>query len=211
MKQRVWVGSIVTLVVLWVGALVLPYGASAADRDGKIKGLAAGVPGGSITVPLPAGAAPVEFQVTFGSPSIAFPVILTSATDVDVEEGPSILSNGDAVKVEGSINAAGKLLLDELELKDFLELEVDAFVDVPPLGPGSGGTLTLPLAPGAPSVTVLFSLVVSSGATFPMVITPATQVEGTASTLVLNDGGRVEFEAIFRDGEIRVMKIEKED
>lgn len=210
MKQRLWVGSIVTLVVLGVGALVLPYGASAGDRDGKIKGLAAGVPGGSITVPLPAGAAPVEFQVTFGSPSISFPVILTSATDVDVEEGPSILSNGDAVEVEGSINAAGKLLLDELDLENFLELEIDAFVDVPPLGPGSGGTLTLPLAPGALSVTVLFSLVVS-GATFPMVITPATQVEGTTSTLVLNDGGRVEFEAIFRDGEIRVMKIEKED
>jgi hypothetical protein len=207
MQQRLWVGGIVMVVVLGVGGLVLPYGASAGERDGKIKGLAAGVPGGSITVPLPDGVAPVEFQVTFGSPSISFPVILTSATDVDVEEGPSILSNGDAVEVEGSINAEGKLLLDELELEDFLELEIDGLiVDIPTVD----NTLTLPLAPGSPSVTVLFSLVVS-GATFPMVITPATQVEGSTSTLVLNEGDRVEFEAVFRDGEIRVQKIEEED
>lgn len=208
MRSKQMLKAVSMLVVLGLGGLVLPYWAAAHgghDNDGKIKGVAAGLPPGGITVPLSVGSSPVEFQVTFGSPSIAFPVILTSATQVKLEEGAlsATLSNGDAVEVEGSTNTEGKLLLDELELEDFLELEIDAFiVDIP------GDTLSLPLAPGSPSVTVTFSLAVSTSL-LPMVITPETQVEG--GTLLLTEGARVEFEALFRDGQIQVNKIELED
>lgn len=133
-------------------------------------------------------------------------MILTSATQVKLEEGAlsATLSNGDAVEVEGSTNAEGKLLLDELELEDFFEVEIDAIITSIP-----GGTLALPLTPGSPSVFVQFSLVVS-GTTFSMVITPDTQVEGGAP-LLLNEGDRVEFEALLRNGELQVHKIELED
>lgn len=148
MRQRLMLRGVVMLVVLGLGGLVLPYWAAAHgghDNDGKIKGVAAGLPAGGITVPLSVGSSPVEFQVTFGSPSIAFPVILTSATQVKLEEGAlsATLSNGDAVEVEGSTNAEGKLLLDELELEDFFEVEIDAIITSIP-----GGTLALPLTRG---------------------------------------------------------------
>lgn len=209
MKQRLWLGTVFTLVVvLGLGGWVLPYVASA--EDGKIKGLAAGLPVGGISL-LASGNLSAEFQVGFGDPSILFPVVISSTTQVEVEEGslPATLRNGDAVEVEGSIDPTGKLLVDKLDLENFLELEINAFiVDIPPLGPG--GTLNLPLAPGSPSVGVMFSLVVS-GVQFPMVITAETQVEGITPTLALNDGDQVEFEAIVRGGEIRVIKIKEED
>ncbi|MCZ7626654.1 MAG: DUF5666 domain-containing protein [Candidatus Methylomirabilis sp.] len=156
-------------------------------------------------MPLAVDADPVEFQVTFGSPSIAFPVILTSATLVEIDEGllSATLSNGDAVEVKGSINPDGKLLLDELKLEDFLEVEIDAFITSIP-----GGTLALPLAPGSPAVSVQFALVVS-GTTFSMTITPETQVK--EGPFLLTEGARVEFDALLRNGELQVHKIELED
>lgn len=207
MGSRWMLRGVLMLAVLGLGGLGLltPAGANG-GQDGKIKGVAAGLPPEGIIVPLSFGADPVEFQATFGSPSIAFPVILTSATEVKIDEGllSATLSNGDAVEVEGSINPDGKLLLDELELEDFLELEIDAFiVDIP-----GDTTLALPLAAGSPAVTVTFSLVVS-GTQFPMVITPETKVEG--GPLLLTEGARVEFEALFRDDQIQVHKIELED
>jgi hypothetical protein len=195
-----------TLVVLGLGGWVDPYVASA--EDGKIKGLAAGVPGGSISL-LTSGNPSADFQVGFGDPAILFPVVISPTTQVEVEEGsfPATLSNGDAIEVEGRITPEGKLQVSKLEMEDFLELEINAFiVDIPTLD----NTLTLPMAPGSPPVTVTFRLAVSS-TIFPMVITPETQVEGSTPPLVLNEGEQVEFEAIFRDGEIRVIKIKDED
>ncbi|MBI2882434.1 MAG: hypothetical protein HYY11_00765 [Candidatus Methylomirabilis oxyfera] len=204
MRQRLMFNGMLMLVVLGLGGfgLLSPTGAIGA-QDGKIKGLAAGVPGGSISLAA-TGNPTTEFQVTFGDPAISFPVVISPATQVKIEEGtlPATLRNGDAVEVEGSITPEGKLLLDELELEDFLELEIDAIITSVP-----GGALTLPLAPGSPAVFVQFSLV-ASGTTFSMVITPETEVEGGA--LLLTAGTRVEFEAVLRDSEIRVIKIKSE-
>lgn len=207
MKQRLWLGALLTLVVLGLGGWVLPYVASA--EDGKIKGLAAGLPVGGITLSAALGNSSAEFQVGFGDPAILFPVVISLTTQVEVGEGvfPATLSNGDAVEVEGSIDpATGKLQVSKLELENFLELEIKALIVAIPT---PGNTLTLPLAPG-PSVTVTFSLAVS-GVQFPMVITSETRVDESTPSLVLNVDDQVEFEAIFRDGEIRVIKIKKED
>jgi hypothetical protein len=86
------------------------------------------------------------------------------------------------VEVKGSINAEGKLVVDELELENFLELEIDAFiVEIP------GDTLLLLLDPGSPSVTVQFSLAVS-GTTFPMVITPRPRSRGRSAAHARSPG-----------------------
>lgn len=207
MKCRLWFVAVLTLVILGLGAWVSPYAATA--NDGEIKGLAAGVPGGSIALSA-TGNPSAEFQISFGSPSLLFSVVISPTTQVEIEEGsfPITVSNGNTVEVEGSIDpATGKFLVERLKLEDFLELEIHAFiVDVPPSG--TGGTLTLPMTPGSSPVSVPFSLVVS-GQQFFMTLTPDTLVEGVPP-LTLNDGDRVEFEAILRDGELKVQKI-KED
>ena len=207
MRSKQMLKAVLMLVVLGLGGFALPYWAAAHPGhgdDGKIKGIAAGVPGGSISLNA-TGNSTTEFQVTFGSPSIAFPVILTPTTVVRIDNGafPATLSNGDAVEVEGVLNAEVKLVLGKLELEDFLELEIDAFVVSIP-----GNTLQLPLAPGSFPVTIQISLA-GSTSLFPIVITTETQAEEGA--FLLTEGARVEFEALFRNGEIQVHKIELED
>lgn len=205
MRSKQMLKAVLMLVVLGLGGFMPPdWAAANGGDDGKIKGIAAGVPGGSISLNA-TGNSTAEFQVTFGSPSIAFPVILTPTTEVKIDDAifPATLSNGDAVEVEGALNADGKLVLDELELEDFLELEIDAFViEIP------GDTLQLPLDPGDSPVTVQISLAASTSL-LPIVITPETQANG--GPFLLTEGARVEFEALFRNGEIQVHKIELEN
>jgi hypothetical protein len=75
----------------------------------------------------------------------------------------------------------------------------------------SGGPVTLPLAPGAPAVTLIVSLGLGT-IQVPVSITPLTLIEaeeGVPITLV--DGDRVEVEAVPGAGVLVASKVEVED
>lgn len=73
-------------------------------------------------------------------------------------------------------------------------------VDVP------GGSLTLPLAPGSPDVTITLFLGGTGGPAVPIVVTPSTRVRG-GTTLTLHDNDFIEAKALLLSGQIVAVKI----
>ena len=85
------------------------------------------------------------------------------------------------------------------------EMKLGGFADVLPSG--AGGTLSLPLAPGATPVTINLTFGVPS-LTIPVEITHSTHVESeTGLPVTLTDGDRVTVEAIVVQGVLRASKL----
>jgi len=82
--------------------------------------------------------------------------------------------------------------------------ELRGVVDVP------GGSLTLPLAAGAPNVTITLSLGGVGGPPLPIVVTPSTRVGG-GMTLTLKDNDFIEVKALLQSGQIVAVKIGEEN
>jgi len=73
-----------------------------------------------------------------------------------------------------------------------------------------GGSLTLPLAAGAPNVTITLSLGGVGGPPLPIVVTPSTRVGG-GMTLTLKDNDFIEVKALLQSGQIVAVKIGEEN
>jgi hypothetical protein len=67
----------------------------------KLRGLAQGIPGGSVPLPLAAGTV-VDFNIALGGSTVTLPVRVTSFTKI--EDGSFTLNNGDAVEVKALVN-----------------------------------------------------------------------------------------------------------
>jgi hypothetical protein len=86
------------------------------------------------------------------------------------------------------------------------EMKLAGFADVPPSG--TGGTLTLPLPPGATPVTINLTFGVPS-LKIPVEITHSTHVESeTGLPVTLTDGDRVEVEAVVVQGVLRASRLQ---
>jgi hypothetical protein len=83
-------------------------------------------------------------------------------------------------------------------------MSIAGFVDVPPLGPG--GTLTLPLAPGSPPMTIQIQLG-APALQVPVRITTSTAIEETGSPMTLTDGDRVKLDTVIMGGVIQVTRL----
>lgn len=173
-------------------------GVAADEGDIKIQGFA-GVPGSSLTLPLPDGAAPVTVDVTFGVPSVTIPVQITSDTKIKgkSKSGAVVVTDGDAVKIKASL-AGSVLRASRLELEDFPELELTGLVEgLPAAG------VTLPLAAGA---TLDFIVALgASGVDVPVRVTSSTKLDEKPTTL--SNGDLVRVEAVVRGGRIVVTKL----
>jgi len=89
------------------------------------------------------------------------------------------------------------------------EMRLAGFADVPPSG--AGGTLSLPLAPGATPVTINLTFGVPS-LTVPVEITHSTHVESeTGLPVALTDGDRVTVEAIVVQGVLRASRLKVDE
>ena len=178
----------------------------AADAgDIKIRGFAA-VPGTSLTLPLPNGAAPVIVEVTFGVPSVTIPVQVTSDTKITGKSrsGAVVVTDGDAVKVRAAL-VGNVLRASRLELEDFPELELTGLAKgLPAAG------VTLPLAAGA---TLEFVVTLgASGVDVPVRLTSSTKLDEKPTTI--HNGDLLRVEAVVRGGHIVVTKLktgEEED
>jgi hypothetical protein len=191
-----WQQRIVALSAL--AFLVLSSGAGPAmadESDIRLKGFAA-VPGSSLALPLPGGAAPVTIDVTFGEPAVTIPVQLTSDTKIKSKSGGVLLSDGDAVKLRAVV-VGSVLRATRLELEDFPELELIGVVDgLPAAG------VALPLAPGT-TLDFIVSLG-TSGIDVPVQLTSSSKVNDSPT---LHDGDVVRVDAVVRGGLIVVTKL----
>ena len=89
------------------------------------------------------------------------------------------------------------------------EMKLAGFADVPPSG--DGGTLSLPLAPGATPVTINLTFGVPS-LKIPVEITHSTHVESeTGLPVALTDGDRVTVEAIVVQGVLRASRLKVDE
>ena len=89
------------------------------------------------------------------------------------------------------------------------EMKLAGFADVPPSG--AGGTLSLPLTPGATPVTVNLTFGVPS-LSIPVEITHSTHVESeTGLPVTLTDGDRVTVEAIVVQGVLRASRLKVDE
>ncbi len=84
------------------------------------------------------------------------------------------------------------------------EIKIAGFVDVPPTGPG--GTLTLPLAPGAPPVTILVQLG-TPPQKISIQVTSSTAIE-SGLPVTLTDNDRVKIDAVIAGSVIQATKLE---
>ena len=197
-------------VVLSAFALLTLLGtaspSAAADAgDIKIRGFA-GVPGTSLTLPLPSGAAPVIVEVTFGVPSVTIPVQVTSDTKITGKSrsGAVVVTDGDAVKVRAAL-VGNVLRASRLELEDFPELELTGLAK----GLPAAGA-TLPLAAGATLDCVV--TLGASGVDVPVRLTSSTKLDEKPTTI--HNGDLLRVEAAVRGGRIVVTKLktgEEED
>jgi hypothetical protein len=190
--QRIAALSGLAFLILFLGAAP----AVADDSDIKLKGFA-GVPGSSLTLPLPDGAAPVTIDVTFGIPAVTIPLQITSDTKIKSKSSGSVLlTDGDAVKIRAAV-VGSVLRASRLELGDFLELELTGVVEgVPAAG------VALPLAPGT-----TLDFVVSLGTSaidVPVRLTSSTKVNDAPT---LHNGDLVRVEAVVRGGLVVVTKL----
>ena len=89
------------------------------------------------------------------------------------------------------------------------EMKLAGFADVPPSG--AGGTLSLPLAPGATPVTINLTFGVPS-LTIPVEIAHSTHVESdTGLPVTVTDGDRVTVEAIVVQGVLRASRLKVDE
>jgi hypothetical protein len=193
--RRIVALSGLALVVLLCSALP---GVAADEGDIKVRGFA-GVPGTSLTLPLPDGAAPVMIDVTFGIPAVTIPIQVTSDTEIKKKgKSPAILlADGDAVKIRASV-VGNVLRASRLELLDFPELELIGVVeDLPAAG------VDLPLAAG--TTQDMDVQLGASGVDVPVRLTSKTKLD--ASSITLHNGDVVRVEAVVRGGVIVVTKL----
>ena len=89
------------------------------------------------------------------------------------------------------------------------EMKLAGFADVPPSG--AGGTLSLPLAPGATPVIINLTFGVPT-LTIPVEIAHSTHVESdTGLPVTVTDGDRVTVEAIVVQGVLRASRLKVDE
>jgi uncharacterized protein DUF5666 len=196
------VGRLTVVAVALVG-LVLAAGAGLAyaGSDVKVAGLVDVLPvgpGGTLTLPLAPGAAPVFLQIGVGTPSVPVTVQITPATVIKAESGlPVTITDGDRVKAE-VVAVGGVLRTLKLEVENFPEAEFIGMVTGL-----TGGPVTLPL-PAGQSRSFLVSLSLS-GADIPVTVTSATKVE--QGPVTLSNGQTVQVETVLQNGQLLVTEI----
>ncbi len=140
-----------------------------------------------------------------GTGGPAVPITVTRNTKVEAEDdreevsGNITLIDGELIEVRGKLQN-GQILATKIELQEFPETKLFGSVDVP------GTSLTLPLAPGSPDVTITLFLGGTGGPAVPIVVTPSTRVRG-GRTLTLQDNNFIEAKTRLLSGQILVVKI----
>lgn len=195
MMRRISVLSAFALIALLCGALP---GFAADEGDIKIQGFA-GVPGSSVTLPLPSGAAPVIVNVTFGVPSVTIPVQITPDTKIKgkSKSGAIVVADGDAVKIKAAL-VDDVLRASRLELEDFPELELTGLADGLP---AAGVTLPLPAGTTLDIIVVLGA----SDVEVPVRLTSNTKLDEKPTTI--RNGDLIRVEAVVRAGRLVVTKL----
>ncbi len=194
-----WNTRIALLSTLALLSLLLgPWaGTASADAELKLAGFAQGT-GGSLSLPLPAGASPVTIHVTFGIPSVTIPVEIAPSTHVESTTGlPVTLTDGDRITVEAQV-VQGLIRASRLQLEEFPELELSGSAKgLPAAG------VTLPLAAGT---TVDFTVTLgASGVDVPVRLTANTKFHGPS--LTIRNGDPVRVEAGVRNNAIVATEI----
>jgi hypothetical protein len=173
-------------------------GMAADEGDIKVRGFAT-VPGPSLTLPLPDGAAPVTIDMTFGIPAVTIPIQVTSDTKIKTKgKSPVIVvADGDALKIRASVVGTA-LRASRLELQDFPELELIGVVEgLPAAG------VALPLAAGTTQDMVV--QLGASGVDVLVQLTSKTKLD--KPSLTLHNGDVVRVEAVVRGGSVVVTKL----
>jgi hypothetical protein len=162
--------------------------------------------GGSLTLPLAPGSPGVTITLFLGGTGgPAVPIMVTPNTKVEAEDDKEEVSesitliDGDLIEVRGKLQN-GQIVATKIELQEFPEIKVFGSVDVP------GTSLTLPLAPGSPGVTITLFLGGTGGPAVPIIVTPSTRVRG-GTTLTLHDNDFIAAKTLLRSGQIVAVKI----
>lgn len=199
---------------LLAGLVTVAFAATpawAGKIHGRLQGVVDGLPTAGLTLPLPSGAPNVMATLFLGGTSgPPVPFTITPDTKVNARDSQEKGSTGSVTFVNGdSIEVSSKLVMGAIvATKIRLEnpyIVVFGTVQAPP-----GGSLSLPLAVGAPNVTITLSLGGVGGPPLPIVVTPNTKVKtGTTLTLVNND--LIGVKAVIQSGQIVAVKIRKVD
>ena len=192
--------ALVVLLIVLCGAWA---GTASADAEMQLAGFADVPPsgaGGTLSLPLAAGATPVTINLTFGVPSLTIPVEITHSTHVESETGlPVALTDGDRVTVE-AIVVQGVLRASRLKIDEFPELELNGTVKgLPAAG------VTLPLAAGTTA-----DLVVTLGTSAIDVhvrLTSKTKFHG--QSLSIHNGDKVKVEAGVQNNLVVATEIKR--
>jgi hypothetical protein len=195
--------AIRALVVLLAVVFGAWSGTASADAEMKLAGFADVPPsgaGGTLSLPLAAGATPVTINLTFGVPSLKVPVEITHSTHVESETGlPVAVTDGDRVTVE-AIVVQGVLRASRLKVDEFPELELNGTVKgLPAAG------VTLPLAAGATADLVV--TLGTSGIDVPVRLTSKTKVHG--QSLTIDNGDKVKIEAGVQNNLVVATEIKR--
>jgi len=180
---------------------------------GKLQGTVA-VPGASLQLRLSPSDPNVVITLSLGGPSgPPVPITITPNTHVDAEDSKEkgagnvvTFVDGDTVEVKVKTQPTGggfEIVATKMELKN-PQIDVFGAADVP------DSSLTLPLAPGDPDVTIILSLGGKGGPALPIIITPNTRVRGR-TTLTLVDDDFVEVKAVVQGGQVVALKIGREN
>lgn len=199
--------------LLFGGLVVAAFAATTAWAEnihGKLRGVVT-VSGGSLTLPLAPTASNVIITLHLGGASgPSVPITVTPSTKIEAEDvhekegvsGSITLKDGDPIRVRGKLQGS-ELVATTLELEEFPEIELFGVVG------GLSGSLTLPLALGAPNVTITLQLGGTGGPSVQVVITPSTRVRG-GTTLTLINGDFTQVKAVLQGSNIFAVKIGKE-
>ena len=200
MRIRAAVHALLVLLAVSFGSCP---GTASADAEMKLAGLADVPPsgaGGTLSLPLAPGAAPVVINLTFGIPSLSIPVEITHSTHVESETGlPVSLTDGDRVTVE-AIVVQGVLRASRLKVDEFPELELNGTATGLP---ASG--VTLPLAAGT-TVDLIVTLG-ASGIDVPVRLTSKTKFHG--QSLTVHNGDKVKVEAGVQGNHVVATEIKR--
>ena len=189
-------------VLALIGPLLTGWaGIAGAASDVKVAGIVDVLPagsGGTLTLPLAPGAAPVDLLVSLGAPSLQVLVQITPATVITAESGlPVTITDGDRVKAEAMV-VGSVLRASKLEVEKFPEIEL---IGTAKGLPASGVTLPLPVGQ---TLDFVVSLSVS-GADMSVRMTGATRVEHGPLTLV--NGAVVQVESVLQNFHVVVTEI----
>jgi len=188
------------LVVMLVVVFGAWSGNASADAELKLAGFA-DVPGsgGTLSLPLDPGAAPVIINLTFGVPSLTIPVEITNSTHIESDTGlPVTITDGDRVTVEAQV-IQGVLRASQLKVDEFPELELHGTVK------GLASGVTLPLA-----ANVTADLIVTldaSGIDVPVRLTSKTKFHG--QSLTIENGDKVKVEAGVQNNHVVATEIKR--